>query len=294
MRLLVTGAGGQLGGYLLHELQESSHSVVAWSHTDRPSLFGVTLRPVDLTEPELVSTAFAHAHPDVVIHTAGVTSVAACYADPSLAHRVNTAASQHLADLCRRSGARLLFTSTDLVFDGEDGPYREENVPAPLSVYGRSKQEAEHAVLACPGGVVARMSLMFGPSLVGRPSFFDQQVTALRHRTPITLFADEWRTPLSLQTAAIGLLALAQSNFTGLIHMGGPQRQCRWEMGRQLADFLGVTGPEIIAANRADVPAPEPRPRDVSLDSSLWRSLFAHIPLPTGTIALEQLFRICR
>jgi dTDP-4-dehydrorhamnose reductase len=135
---------------------------------------------------------------------------------------------------------------------------------------------------------------MFGPSLVGRPSFFDQQVTALRHRTPITLFADEWRTPLSLQTAAIGLLALAQSNFTGLIHMGGPQRQCRWEMGRQLADFLGVTGPEIIAANRADVPAPEPRPRDVSLDSSLWRSLFAHIPLPTGTIALEQLFRICR
>src|SRR5207302_4863142 len=124
-----------------------------------------------------------------------------------------------LAELAAQGGARLLFVSTDLVFDGEHAPYREGDRPAPLSVYGRSKAAAEAAVRAVPRGVVARVSLLFGPTVVGRPSFFDDQVAALRGRRPLTLFEDEWRTPLDYSTAARALLGVLHSDFLGVVHV---------------------------------------------------------------------------
>jgi dTDP-4-dehydrorhamnose reductase len=146
--------------------------------------------------------------------------------------------------------------------------------------------EAEQAVLAVARAVVARVSLLFGPTLCGRPSFFDEQVSALRAGREVTLFSDEWRTPLDCATAAQGLLALAGSDLTGIIHLGGPERLSRLEMGQRLAAFLGVSASAIRAVRRQDVPAPEPRPRDVSLDSSRWRRLFPQQPSPSWAEAL--------
>src|SRR5439155_2744036 len=98
-------------------------------------------------------------------------------------------------------------------FDGERAPYGEEDDPAPLSVYGRTKADAEAAVRAA-GGLVVRVSLLYGPSLSGRPSFFDDQAAALRSGRPLTLFEDEWRTPLALPAAARALVELARSGVT--------------------------------------------------------------------------------
>ena len=181
----------------------------------------------------------------------------------------------------RRCGARFVFVSTDLVFDGDRGNYRETDPPNPLTVYGRTKADAEKEVLAFPGTAVARLSLLYGPCLTGRSSFFDRMVTALRENLPISLFADEWRTPLALPTAAAALASLARSDVTGLRHIGGPERPSRLEMGRQLAEVLGVSGESIVVTGRNDVPADEPRPADTSLDSSRWRGLFPSLPWPT-------------
>jgi dTDP-4-dehydrorhamnose reductase len=182
-----------------------------------------------------------------------------------------------------------VLVSTDLVFDGEHAPYREEDTPAPLSVYGKTKVTAEEAVRSLPRGVVARLSLLYGPSLSGRPSFFDEQAAALRAGRPVTLFDNEWRTPLDLATAARALTALAASDVTGIVHIGGPQRLSRLEMGRQLAKFLGVERPNLVVVSRNDHPAAEPRPRDTSLDSSRWRGLFPSLPWPAWEEALPQL-----
>jgi dTDP-4-dehydrorhamnose reductase len=194
-----------------------------------------------------------------------------------------------LARLASDSGARLVYVSTDLVFDGEKGNYREGDDVNPLSVYARSKCDAERAVLTYTRHVVVRLSLLFGPSVVGRASFFDEQITAFRAGRPVTLFADEWRTPLSLAVAADCLVALAASDCTGVLHLGGPERLSRLEMGRRLAARLGVDLALVVAGSREWAPAPEPRPRDTSLDSSRWRSLFPDRQWPAWDEALREL-----
>jgi dTDP-4-dehydrorhamnose reductase len=289
MRILVTGASGYLGSYLLRELQGSGAQVTAWCGASSPEMFGIRVQPVDLASPPAVTEAFRQARPERILHAAALARPAECQRDPERARRINTEGTALLAQLAAQSGARLLLVSTDLVFDGERGWYAEEDVPVPLSVYGRSKVAAETAALAIPRSAVVRVSLLFGPSLTGRPSFFDEQVIALRTGRPITLFADEWRTPLSLITAAQALVSLARSDFTGLLHLGGPERLSRLETGRRLATFLDADPSVIVASNRAAVPSAEPRPRDTSLVSARWRSLFPKHAWPNLEEALREL-----
>jgi dTDP-4-dehydrorhamnose reductase len=289
MRFLVTGASGQLGGYLLRELSRQGEPVTAWSGAQSGSLFGVLLRPVDLADPDSVARAFREARPAVVLHAGAVSQVAACFRDPVRARQVNAAGTACLTELAAEAGARLVLVSTDLVFDGTRGGYREGDAVAPLSVYGQTKADAERAVRAAPGGVVARVSLLFGPPLVGRPSFFEDQAAALRAGRPCTLFTDEWRTPLGLQAAAEALLVLARSDFTGLLHLGGPERLSRFDMGRRLAAWLGCDPDVLMPVYRSSSSEPEPRPADVSLDSSLWRRLFPKQGWPTWEEALRQM-----
>jgi dTDP-4-dehydrorhamnose reductase len=289
MRLLVTGASGTLGAYLLRELRAGGAAVTAWGGARGGELFGVPLRPVDLADADAVAAAFREARPDALLHAAALARVADCHRDPGLAWRVNVVGSATLTWLAAAAGARLVLVSTDMVFDGESPPYREEDLAAPVSAYGRSKVAAEAVVLAAPRAAVARVSLLYGPSLAGRPSFFDEQVAALRGGRLVPLFVDEWRTPLALTTAARALTALARSDFTGLLHVGGPERLSRLEMGQRLAAFLGADPGPLVPARRADAPAPEPRPRDLALDSSCWRGLFPDLPWPVWEEALREM-----
>jgi dTDP-4-dehydrorhamnose reductase len=246
---------------------------MAWSGQFHGDLLGIPVQPVNLTDPQKLAEVFARARPDVVIHTAALSRVADCYRDPALAQQTNVAATVHLAKLCQVSGTRLLFTSTDMVFDGEKGNYNEDDLPQPLSVYGQSKWAAEQAISSFSPILIVRLSLLFGSSLLPeRPTFFEQQAASLRQGEPIRCFTDEWRTPLPLQEAAKSLLALAVSPVTGLLHVGGPERLSRYEMGLRLARPLGVSEKLVLPITRADMTAPEPRPRDVSLDSNKWRS----------------------
>jgi dTDP-4-dehydrorhamnose reductase len=289
MRWLVTGATGLLGGYLLRELRDES--VVAWSGSQQSSAFSVPLTRIDVTDHDVTAAAFRAAAPDAVIHVAAVARVDECRREPDKARRVNTDATRHLAELAADRGARFVFVSTDLVFDGEQGNYREDDLPNPLTVYGRTKADGEAAVMAISRTAVARLSLLHGPCLTGRSSFFDRMVTALRENRPIPLFTDEWRTPLDLPTAAKALVALGRSDVNGLLHVGGPERLSRLEMGRQLAEVLGVSGESIVVTGRNDVPADEPRPRDTSLESSRWRRLFPTIAWPSYCDVLESVAR---
>jgi dTDP-4-dehydrorhamnose reductase len=288
MRILVTGANGQLGAYLLRELLRHDHDIVAWSGSGDGGLFGVNLQAVDLAERDAVVAAFRGARPTHVIHAAARSTVVDCYTQPRRAEQVNVEGSRLLAELAAESGARLVFVSTDMVFDGARGNYHESDPVAPLSVYGRSKVRAEEAVSAYPRTAIARVALLFGPSLVGRTTFFTDMVHSLRGGRVCRLFADEWRTPLNLATAAQGLVALAGAEFVGTVHLGGRERMSRLEMGQRLAACLGADRTLIVPAQRADAALLEPRPRDTSLDSSLWRRLFPDLPWPMFEEAVRQ------
>ena len=133
-----------------------------------------------------------------------------------------------------------------------------------------------------------RLSLLYGPSLAGRPNFFGEQVRCLRSGQPISLFKDEWRTPVSFATAAQAVLGIAQSDYAGIIHVGGRERMSRLDMGLRLANHLQVDATAIVAASRETIPAPEPRPRDTSLNSARWRKLFPHHSWPDFEASLAD------
>jgi dTDP-4-dehydrorhamnose reductase len=289
MRVLLTGASGQLGAYLIDRLLASGHDVVAWSGMEAGRRGGLTLRPVDLADPAATAQALDEADPDAVLHAGAITSAEAARRSPDRARAVNVEGTGRLADWCRNLGRRLVFTSTDLVFDGRRGWYREDDAAEPVLTYGRTKRQAEPAVLSAPRGLVARLSLMYGPSRAGRPAYFDRTLDALRLGEPQAFFADEFRTPLDLGTAADILVRLMECEAVGTVHVGGPERLSRFELIRRVAAALGLD-PELVRPNRqADAPAPEPRPADVSLDTARLVHLLPDLERPGLEAAIRGL-----
>jgi dTDP-4-dehydrorhamnose reductase len=153
--------------------------------------------------------------------------------------------------------------------------------------YGRTKVQAEASVLETPRGLVARLSLLYGRSRrASRATYLDRMIDGLRRGEPQSFFEDEYRTPLSLASAADLLARLTKDELAGIIHVGGPERISRFELARRSAAALGFD-PELIRANRqGDVVLPEPRPSDVSLDSSKLAAYWPEHRHPTVEEAL--------
>jgi dTDP-4-dehydrorhamnose reductase len=288
MRVVLTGASGQLGCYVAARLTAGSHQVSRWSGTTQDSRAGV--QPVDLSDPKAVEGALADSDPDAIVHLGAITSVEGAYRDPERARVVNVAATAQLADWCASRGRRLVYSSTDLVFAGGRSWSRENDTARPSLTYGRTKLDAESAVLVLEQGLVLRMSLLFGPSCGGRPTYLDRTVAAWRQGLPQSFFEDEYRTPLDLATAAEAIARLLESSATGIVHVGGRERLSRFELARRVAVALGID-PILVRANRqADVPSSEHRPADVSLDTAKLAALLPELERPTVERAAARLW----
>ena len=291
MRILITGASGHLGRRLVQAACQAGHRVWAWtsprevvtSHSELPATF----TSVELTNPVQVAEAYSQVRPMAVIHAAAMSSIAECYRDPIRAYRVNAEATRQLVGLCVADIARLIYVSTDLVFDGSTGNYQEDDLPRPLSLYGKSKLDGERAVIHHHGMLVARLSWLVATGTPARPHFLDQQIASLRQGKPIELFSDEWRTPLGIDAAAQALVTLAKTDISGILHLGGPKKLSRYEMGRTLAKLLGVKQELVEPIKQSNVKTPEPRPSDVSLNSIRWRQLMPDSVWPTFEEALQ-------
>lgn len=281
MRIVLTGASGQLGSYLVEELTRAGHLVFPWSRRADGERSGLRLRQVDLTDEGAVASALESSDPEVVIHAAAMAATEDVRNDPDAGWAVNVEGTRRLAAWCDARGRRLVFTSTDLVFDGTGGWYREEDEPRPILAYGWTKAEAEKAVIDAPGGTVARVSLLYGPSISGRGSFFDRAISALRAGREQAFFEDEFRTPLDYRTAARAIAHLAEGPPRGPVHVAGIERVSRYELMRRLAVALGIE-PGLVRSNRReDVVQPESRPADVSLDSSRMAALLSDLVRPS-------------
>ena len=266
MRVLVTGATGLLGGWLYERIAADNIEVLPGGSSTKQ----------DLSDDIAVDALFSLVQPTIVIHCAAMSAIADCAKNPDRARAVNVEGTRNVATRAAAFGARLVHVSTDLVFDGEAAPYREDATPSPTSMYGKTKLEAETAAREAADSVVVRVSLLYGPTKNERKGFFDATLAAFRDSKPITLFDDEWRTPLSLRAAADALWAIARSDVHGLMHVGGPERMSRLEMGERLARQRSLPHPAMTHASRTSVPG-EPRPRDVSLDRTLFDARFPDI-----------------
>jgi dTDP-4-dehydrorhamnose reductase len=286
MRVVVTGASGQLGGYLVPRLRIGGHAVIAWSGSRTGACAGVPLEAVDLTDPTAVESRLEDARPDALIHAAAISAAESVRADPEGARRVNVEATARLSRWCARNSVRVLFTSTDLVFDGRKPWNREDDPAGPVLAYGRTKRDAEAIVAENRSALIARLSLMFGASRCGRPGFFDQAIDALQRGEPRTFFVDEYRTPIDLATAADALTRLIETDAAGIVHVAGAERMSRHELMGRAASALGLD-PAMVRGNRqSDVKLAEPRPCDVSLDTSRLMALLPGLRRPTVEEAL--------
>lgn len=266
-RLLVTGASGFLGYRVCMEAQKNWQ--VFGIHNKKPvTASGVQSLNFDLTDADALADCIKQVRPHAVIHTAAASRPEDCQAHPEASRAINVTATANLATLCARDKIALVFTSTDLVFDGRNAPYAETGPVSPVNEYGRQKVEAEAAVRQiCPAAAICRMPLMFGHAPGTGGGFLGWMIRALEKGEPIRLFADEYRTLVDTTSAARGLLLFIEKPG-GTYHLGGRQRMSRYDMGQALLQGLATGDPSLlIPASVHDFPATAPRSPDVSLTS---------------------------
>jgi len=283
-RVLVTGAGGVLGGRLAALLAREMDVVAAVHHSPVPE--GLARVPLDLLEPASYAVALELARPDAVVHAAAMASPDAAEAAPERATRLNAKAPRLLARMCAGRGLRLVALSTDLVLPGDRALSDEDAPPGPLLHYARTKLEGEQAVLGeHPGAAVVRVALVVGRGHGARGTASESVAWALRRGQRVRLFSDQYRTPVDAESVAQAVAALLRGTQQGLFHLGGDERVSRYEMGRRLAAVQGLDAALIDEARQAEQGVP--RPADVSLDSARARRELGFAPRPLDTALRE-------
>jgi dTDP-4-dehydrorhamnose reductase len=243
-RVLVTGAGGQVGRALRAHLPDA----VYLAHAD-----------LDVRDAAAVRAAVRAG--DVVVHAAAMTDVDGCERDPAAADAANAAGSANVA----ATGARVLLLSTDYVFDGRAGrPYREDDPTGPISAYGRSKLAAEAAVLARPGNLVVRTAWVYGD---GR-NFIRSILAAERAGRPLRVVDDQRGRPTWAADLAAALAHLVRAGAAGVVHVTGDGEPCTWA---DLAEL--VVGHPVERITSDELAAAAPRPRWSVLDLGRARAL---------------------
>lgn len=228
----------------------------------------------DLTDTQQLKNILEQVKPDAVIHAAAAADPNYCQNNPELSRKINVDATVQIAGFCSKADIPMVFTSSDLVFDGTKAPYSESATVCPVSLYGEQKVEAEHKIRSmCQKGIICRMPLMYGDAPAEAKSYIHPMITALAGGASLKLFTDEYRTTLAASDAAIGLVAAVDWGGHETVHLGGPERLSRFEIGKLLACALGVSSQSIIPCLQKDVAMSAPRPPDVSYDNSKALSL---------------------
>ncbi len=262
--VLVTGACG-FAGWNLRRLSHPGQTIVPVGHRN----VGKGIRRCDLTDYREVKALFSAVRPNAVIHLAAIADPNQCEKYPAASRRLNVDAAVSVAKLCEEYNAKLVFASTDLVFSGNKAPYKESDPPAPLSRYGEQKADAEEGILKrCRRATVCRLPLMFGDSSPYSANFLHPLLHALENGKKPALFVDEFRTPTGVLSVAEGLLSALHCNHR-ILHLGGPERVSRYDFGIAVAQVTGYSESAIEPIRQGDLAMPAPRPRDVSLDSTL-------------------------
>ena len=260
MKVLITGAGGQLGRDLQIHCEARGDEVVAATHAT-----------LDVADRDAVHDAVTSVRPDVVLHAAAYTAVDACESDPDTAYRVNALATRWVADASRRAGAYLCAVSTDYVFDGtKDEPYVEWDQPNPQSVYGRSKWGGEHEVAVhAPGASVVRISWVCGE----HGGNMVKTVLKLAERPELAFVDDQRGHPTFTADLAVGIRRLAADRVPGLFHMTNQGDVSWYEFVQAILASSGHDPAKVrpIKTDELEPPRPAPRPANSVLDNAALR-----------------------
>ena len=275
MRVLITGAAGQLGTELVEAFERAGHDVIPTTHAS-----------LDIVDASAVNRLVGEVRPDWIIHGAAWTAVDACESDPERASAVNGGGTRNIVSAAERVGARVLYVSTDYVFDGNKaGAYVESDVPNPQSIYGSSKLEGERAMR--PNDLVVRISWVcgyHGGNMV-------KTILRLAATNPTLSFVDDQvGHPTFADDAARAMLGLVEAGLAGTFHVTNAGAVSWYEFAREVLRAAGEDPDRVkpIATSDLQPPRPARRPANSVLDNAALRA--AGLPaLDDFRVPLERL-----
>lgn len=213
--------------------------VTAFCNDNTPRRPAGATGAIDLDDEAAVIALFARERPRLVINCAGVCDVGACEESPEFAYTVNVGGTRNLLAHAPPE-TRIVHCSSDHVFGGDAGPYREDTPTAPISVYGRTRVESERLVLARRDTLVIRAGLWIGPSSTGRIGHLDWLRSRHRRGLPMTIVEDEWRSAVWAEDAARRVWDLARSSLVGIRHITATRAVSRPELARYLDRHFAI------------------------------------------------------
>ena len=287
MNILVTGGSGLLGSAISFYLKD--YFKVTATYTAHPfKLNGCDTIFMDITDEKSTAAEIKKIKPDAIIHTAALVGVDVCEKDPTLAHRLHVEGTRNVVNAAKH--AKIIYISTDYVFDGRKGMYKETDEPHPINYYGRTKLEGESIVNSEKNAII-RTSL-FGWSIVkDKKNFATWILNEMADNRRVNMFADQYKSIILVNDLAIVLKEIVERNITGILNVAYEDRFNKYDFAMKLADVFGLDKRLIQKVRRADVPGHEKMPLDVSLDISKAKKLLrTKIPsLHQGFVRLKKL-----
>jgi dTDP-4-dehydrorhamnose reductase len=287
LKLLITGASG-LYGSKLAQIALSKNFEVYSSDIQSLTVYGNFVK-LDISGKTQVDEAFKTIKPDVVVHAATLTDVDKCELDKALAWKVNVEGTKNIVEAAKTTGSFLIYISTDYVFGGETGRYKETDTPNPINYYGITKLKAEEIVKTQKEYFIARPSVMYGSTpAAGKVNFALWIIENLRRGEHIKIVTDQWNTPTLNTNLAEMTLEVIERKLTGIYHLCGATRVSRFKFAEQIADVFSLDKGLIDKVLSSQFTLPAKRPMDSSLDTSKAQQTLQHKPLEMD-MALKQL-----
>jgi dTDP-4-dehydrorhamnose reductase len=243
MKILITGANGFLGYYLTEQLLEKKFSVIATGKGECRLPFthdkNFQYLSMDFTDPFSIHDVFENIKPDVVIHAGAMSKPDECETNQMLAYLVNVEGTVQLLINAADSKSFFVYLSTDFVFDGERGMYREDDIPAPVNYYGRTKLEAEEAVKEYEfDWAIVRTVLVYGKNHSGHNNILKIVKEKLEKGEEYNVVDDQLRTPTYVEDLAKGIVSIVEKKATGIFHLSGKDILTPYQMAIKTSELL--------------------------------------------------------
>lgn len=247
VRIAITGASGLLGRALIASAAPR-HDIIAGIHSSELLDAGpIEQCPLDLTDAESIRRFVDQTRPDYLIHSAAITDVDLCEREPKRAQILNADATRLIVDAVRNLQTRVVYISTDYVFDGTAGPYSETDATNPINVYGKTKLEGELAVRSLDErGVIVRSASFLGLGGPERPTFAERMLETMRTNPPLRAATDQVSNVTPVDELAFGIMRLIESGGTGIWHIVHPQLISRYDLAVMLAKRAGLDTDQCI------------------------------------------------
>jgi len=292
MRILITGGSGLLGQYLNIELNKKNQILTLYNNNIGNAQKFLSEK-IELTEFANLDRVIFRFKPEVIIHTAAITDVnIAETMDWQKLFLINVEVTRNIAEICREVGTKLVFTSTDLVYEGIENCKKDEDAKLkPLSLYAKSKLQAEEQIIKVDCEyMILRLSLMFGFGLNHSVNHFSQTINKLKNGEDVFLFSDQYRSQISLREASRIISILVKSkNWNEVINIGGKERVSRYELFERYANYAKLDKKLLHPVLLKDS-AINHKVFDVSFNTEKLDSLLSEFTIEYHPSSIEKMF----